>query len=97
MDKPKVNVGDLLHLDALGMSGLVLLSAVGEGMSRVHQKAYKRVVDRLYRGGETKDSLLRQTEALPIPPQLKDAIAKHVEALSEGQSGIEIEVTVEEV
>lgn len=100
MEKPKmprINVEEKLRSLSPGVSGLVVLSAVNAGFERLHERAYQSVVDRMYRQGETQESLLQKVESLPIPPQLKDRVIGHVETLGSGRPAIEIEATVEEV
>ncbi len=98
MSNPTVNVDDdKPRATPLGVSGLVILSAIGEGLDRAHRAVYRRMTDRLYSKGETKESLLQRVEALPLPPQLKGVVSKQVENNAEERTAIEIEVTVEEV
>ncbi|MBR3160577.1 MAG: hypothetical protein IKF14_15940 [Atopobiaceae bacterium] len=97
MDKTDVNVEQKPRVPSLGMSGLVLLSIANEGLGRVHEFAYKRMVERMYRQGETRESLLQKVERLPIPAGAKDVVARHVESFGEEPPAIEVESTVEDV
>lgn len=99
MDKPKmprINVEEKLRALSPGVSGLVLLSALNEGVEWLHERAYQGVIERMYRQGETEESLLQTVEGLPIPPQLKARVIEHVETLGSAQPAIEIEATVED-
>ncbi|MBR3317443.1 MAG: hypothetical protein IKG21_06475 [Atopobiaceae bacterium] len=78
----------------LGVSALVLLSAASEGLDRAHQ----RLVSRLYRRGETKDSLIRTVEEYPLPSRVKGLVATRMTTSDDAEpSGIEVESIVEVV
>ena len=101
MDKPNVNVEERPRASVLAVSGLVVLSAVNAGLSagldRLHHLACQGVAERMYRQGETKESLLRKVEGLPVPAQLKDVVRQNVQSLTQEPEAIEVESIVEEV
>lgn len=98
MDMPKINVeGGKRRASKpglLGVSALVVLSAASEGVSRVHQ----RLVERMYRKGETKDSLIRTLDEYPLPGGVRKLVTSYVETSNGVEPpSIEVESIVEDV
>lgn len=92
MGRPTIHVEHRKRLPSLRMSGLVLLSAASEGAER----AYQHAVERMYRRGETRESLLCELENVRLPAGLKKLASERVQSRSqEVSSTIEVESFVE--
>ena len=92
MGRPTIHVEHRKRLPSLRMSGLVLLTAASEGVER----AYQRAIERMYRRGETRESLLCELENVRLPAGLKKLASERVQSRSQDVSStIEVESFVE--
>lgn len=92
MGRPTIHVEHKKRMPSLRVSGLVLLSAASAGVER----AYQRAIERMYRRGETRESLLCELEHVRLPAGLKKLASERVQSRSQVVSStIEVESFVE--
>lgn len=96
MANPKISVetSRAPRLTGLAVPGLLILAATAAGLERAHQ----RLVQHMYRRGETKESLIRKIDRYPLPRGFKSLVGERVASADEALPAcVEVESTVEDV
>ena len=95
MANPKINVetGRVPRPPSLAVAGLVILSAATAGIDRMQ----RRLVEHMYRRGETRESLMSKIDRYPLPKGFKLLMGEQVTSVENAApSSIEVESVVED-